>query len=254
MTAEIKINIGSGPTKWVGWINYDEVTCEGVTPLVLSPDVVLPLDSNSVSIAYCSHTFEHLPDATISRILDEVWRVMSADGIFVLKFPDFDWFLDQYRKGNYQAMIGVGLESTSWSLASKGVEDSLENRVSTYFCGYWNKQYGDHFSGAINKTKEAYLGPAVINHNDLKSILDNQSPHQISKTLTNIVKSDPDFKCFSHQNAWSVTEMSSILKEKRFLLESTDKEEIVSRYNNIIPRFKEMLGYSAYYLIKKDSN
>ena len=73
MAEEIKINIGSGATKWDGWINYDELTYEGVTPLVLSPDVTLPLDSNIVSTVYCSHTFEHLSDATVSRTLDEIW-------------------------------------------------------------------------------------------------------------------------------------------------------------------------------------
>ena len=185
MAEEIKINIGSGATKWDGWINYDELTYEGVTPLVLSPDVTLPLDSNIVSTVYCSHTFEHLSDATVSRTLDEIWRVMSPGGLFLLKFPDFDWFLEQYRKGNYQCMIGVGIESLLWSHASKDVEDTFENRISAYFCGYWNRQYGDHFSRAINKTKQAYIGPAVINDNDLKILLSTKSPNQISKILTN---------------------------------------------------------------------
>ena len=253
MAEEIKINIGSGATKWDGWINYDELTYEGVTPLVLSPDVTLPLDSNIVSTVYCSHTFEHLSDATVSRTLDEIWRVMSPGGLFLLKFPDFDWFLEQYRKGNYQCMIGVGIESLLWSHASKDVEDTFENRISAYFCGYWNRQYGDHFSRAINKTKQAYIGPAVINDNDLKILLSTKSPNQISKILTNIAKSDPDFKCFSHQNAWSVPEMSLILKEKNFFLESTDKDQIVKEFEHVIPRFKEMLHFSAYYLIKKKS-
>jgi len=249
---EIKINIGSGPDKWPGWINYDEVIHEGVTPLTLTPDVTIPLEANSVSLAYSSHNLEHLPDDTVSRILDEIWGVMRDDGIFILKLPDFDWFLDQYQKGNNHAMEGVGTESIIWSWASKGMVDSFENRVSVYFCGYWNTQYGDHFSKAINRTKEAYHGPAVVNNNDLKNILSTKSPHEIAKALTKIARLDPDFKTFNHQNAWSIEEMSLMLKEKGFSVLSTDKDEIVRRFNHVVPRFKEMFHFSSYYVIKKN--
>lgn len=56
-------------------------------------------------------------------------------------------------------MNDKGTEYVVWSWASKDIEDTFENRLAMMFCGYWNKEFGDHFSGRINfNSKKLFTG------------------------------------------------------------------------------------------------
>lgn len=251
-TDKLKINIGSGRRNWPDWICFDEIDNPGVTNLVLNETVKLPLYNQSVGLAYSSHAFEHLPDNTVYRIIWELRRVLCVGGMFLLKLPDFDWFINEYRKGNQECMVNKGVESVTYTWGAKGLADSLPNRVAMMFCGYWNTQYGDHFSGNINRNdKAAYHGPAVMTEEFIDQLFSQCSPNQIVRTMNKVALSDPDFYRFNHQNAWSKEEINNMFIEFGFSLVSTDRDQIMKDFSNDIPDLGEMEEWSAYYLFKQ---
>lgn len=250
-TDKLKINVGSGRRNWEGWICFDEIDDPGVTNLVLNEIVKLPVENQSVGLAYSSHTFEHLPDNTVFRVMWELRRVLSLGGLFVLKIPDFDWFVNEYRKGNQECMVNKGVESVTYTWGSKGLDDNFQNRVAMMLCSYWNSHYGDHYSGNINHNDKAYHGPAVMHGEFVDQIFREYSPNQIARIMSKIALSDPDFYRFNHQNAWSREEINNMFTEFGFSLVSTDKEKIMKDFSVHIPDLGEMEDFSAYYLFKQ---
>ncbi|WP_197472680.1 hypothetical protein, partial [Oleiphilus sp. HI0123] len=235
-TDKLKINIGSGRRDWSEWTCFDEINSPGVTNLVLNETVKLPIENQSVGLAYSSHAFEHLPDNTIFRIMWELRRVLCVGGVFLLKIPDFDWFVGEYLKGSDECMVNKGVESITYTWERKGLLDNLQNRVSMMFCGYWNSQYGDHFSGNIDRNnKAAYHGPAVMNEAFIDQLFRECSPNQIARTMCKVALSDPDFYRFNHQNAWSKEEVVNMFTEFGFSLVSTDRDEIKKDFGAHIP-------------------
>ena len=248
---KLKINIGSGKRDWPDWICFDEIEHKGVTNIVLSETVKFPLESGSVGLAYSSHNFEHLPDNTLFRILWELRRLLALNGVFILKIPDYDWFLEEYRRGNEASIAEKGIEPILYTWKSKGVADTFANRVAMMFCGYWNKQYGDHFSGRIQQNEDAYHGPAVMDSLFIDNLFRNSTPYEIARTMTKIALADPDFGRFNHQNAWSAQEIKNLFNEFGFTLETSDREKIIQEYGQVIPDLKDISDWSAYYLFRQ---
>jgi hypothetical protein len=177
---------------------------------------------------------------------------LCVGGLFLLKIPDFDWFVNEYRKGNQESMVDKGVESVTYTWGRKGLVDSFQNRVSMMFCGYWNSHYGDHFSGNLNRNNEAaYHVPAVMNEAFIDQIFREYSPNKIARIMSKVALSDPDFYRFNHQNAWSQEEINDMFTEFGFSLISTDREKIMKDFSAYIPDLGEMKDWSAYYLFKQ---
>jgi len=202
ISSGLKVNIGSGRRDWSDWICLDELECPGVKKIILSPQISLPLDNQSVSLFYSSHCFEHLDGETLDKILKEMHRAAMTNATFVLKIPDYDYFLRQFKAGLSTSMNGKGVESVLGTWRGK-IEDNFINRISMMFCGYWNKSYGDHFTGSISDREDAYHGPAVVDEDLLSMIFELESPSKIADRLRNFALQDPEFFRFNHQSAWS---------------------------------------------------
>jgi predicted SAM-dependent methyltransferase len=56
----------------------------------------LPLKDDSVEIVYCSHVIEHLSSEDVRHLFLEVKRVLKAEGVFRLTFPDSDLAYQAY--------------------------------------------------------------------------------------------------------------------------------------------------------------
>ena len=130
-----KLNIGSGMRNWENWLCYDELDAKGVTKVKFDENVQFPNKDNSISLFYSSHFFEHVSDKVIWKILSEIKRTAISDALFVLKIPDFSWFLEQHRFSIEESMNNKGVEQMIWSWSSKGIEDNFENRLAMMFCG-----------------------------------------------------------------------------------------------------------------------
>lgn len=244
------LNIGSGKRNWDGWVCLDEIEYLGVTTLSFTDKMVFPIDTDSINLAYSSHNFEHLSNGQIQRVLSETKRVMAPHAKFLLKIPDFEWFINEYRRGNFMATEGKGIESVVHTWVNKGVADNFSNRTAMMFCGYWNHYYGDHFSGEFKNSTAAYHGPPILNQEFLHEILTYLEPKKISNILNSKAQLDPEFKQFNHRNAWSNEDVIDLFSWFDFDIISCDKYNIINSYADIIPDIEQMGDWSAYFLFE----
>ncbi len=243
----LRLNVGSGRRDWHGWVCLDEIEAKGVTRINFHPDIVFPLNDSSSSLSYSSHCFEHLDIQTIRGVFRELRRVSLPKALFLLKIPDYDYFLRQYRKGIETSMNDKGVESVVHTWKDR-TEDTFINRLSMMFCGYWNVAYGDHFSGNINEKSDAYHGPAILPLEELQQIFSLDSPSEICRRLRSVALSDPNLSRFNHQSAWSREEMNDLLENEGFKILSNESSLIVKRFGFLIPDLRSMESFSAYYL------
>lgn len=97
---DVMINFGSGAFFHPRWTNYDlpgkslyykkllGTPNKDFIPIDLSKDIPLPIERNSVSLIYCSHTIEHLPEIDAIKFLTECSRILKKKGCLRLVFPD----------------------------------------------------------------------------------------------------------------------------------------------------------------------
>lgn len=241
------LNIGGGPFfKCPGWVNLDGASSqENPYPFSFSQSCTFPIPSGIVNTVYSSHCLEHLNDSTVNRVLWEVKRVLKKSGKLVLKLPDFEETLRSWAADNKDYFTKWGIEDLIKLWEANGVEDTLTNRASMIFCGYWNQAYGDHFSEKLTYKLAAYHGPAILKKEYVENLLATLSCHQISKCLVDFVNSDNKHHTFNHQNAWSKVELSGLLSMNGFNIESFDTNEICEKYRDI-PGIEDMKDISIY--------
>jgi hypothetical protein len=97
---ELMVNFGSGAFMHPRWINYDfpgkshyykglqGLPHKDYIPIDLTKDLPLPLKNASVSLMYCSHTIEHLPENTALEFFLEAYRLLKKGGCLRLVFPN----------------------------------------------------------------------------------------------------------------------------------------------------------------------
>ena len=100
---ESLVNFGSGGFYHSLWSNYDYPGSSryykhlqgkpnrDYTPIDLTLEKKLPFESDKVSIIYCAHTIEHLPDAAAERFLSDCSRILKPGGRMRLVYPDFSF-------------------------------------------------------------------------------------------------------------------------------------------------------------------
>jgi SAM-dependent methyltransferase len=116
------INIGAGDFFHPNWTNVDHASAHYArdqTHAFIEYDLndlrPLPVEANSVDLAYCSHTIEHVKDPAVRNLFAEVHRVLKPGGIFRVTCPDADllymsvklnrleywhWRRDYFRSGD----------------------------------------------------------------------------------------------------------------------------------------------------------
>ena len=249
---ELYLNLGGGRITHPEFRNLDVVKSEtNPYPFIFSKESIFPISSTTVPIVYTSHFIEHINDETVKNILSESRRVLTDDGILIIKIPDFDMYLDALKKGDSSKF---NLQNVEWSWKNKNVPITWKNIALMWFCGFWNKEYGSHFLQKIDKNDVlAYHGPPVSALSHIEKILTMNSPHKISKFLKDMVLSEEVDYTFNHQNSWSRLELLSLLKDNNFQEISFNKKDIVKEYN-FLPKIMELYETSTYCLAKKKIN
>jgi SAM-dependent methyltransferase len=86
----LKLDLGCGRHKERGWISVDS------DPLV-GPDVVadmvehaMTLPDDSVDVVRAIHSVEHLAEARVERLLEEVHRALRPGGTCIIEMPDLE--------------------------------------------------------------------------------------------------------------------------------------------------------------------
>jgi len=251
---EKKINIGGGLSfAHEGWINFDAASPNYKHRLNFNADTKLPYPSGQANLVYSSHCLEHLDDPTVIQMLSEAQRILSDCGDLVIKLPDFDAVLADWRRRDSTGILapaqwGVIRLFKLWQ--QHGVSTGIEAWTAMIFSGFWNSAYGNPFLGTGVCQEGAYHGPPRLSSQRLSEILDSElSPHLISSILkSQIVRHETDFT-FNHQNAWSRAEFIALARCVGFELVATDGE--VGKNFQSIPTLDEMGSMSAYYHFRK---
>lgn len=104
------INIGAGAFAHSRWTNLDVSSdhYRGIQPAdFVEYDLTklepIPFANRSVSLAYCSHTVEHIKDAHAKNLFSEVFRVLETGGVFRLTCPNADSFYNAALRNDFSA-------------------------------------------------------------------------------------------------------------------------------------------------------
>jgi hypothetical protein len=202
---------------------------------------------------YSSHCLEHLQDETVSQLLHEAARILRPDGRLIIKLPNFEQVLSEWKSGVSTGVLRPELWNVSklarmWE--NHGIKVSQDSVAAMIFCGFWNASYGDHFSGAHNAGIEgAYHGPPRISERQLKKILNSSdSPHFVAALLRAEVLRSERAPKFNHQNAWSYKEFIQVASACGF--EWMEFPDVCAKYRHI-PDIEIMRDISQYYVFKK---
>ena len=191
----------------------------------------------SIETVYSSHALEHLSPDTVDRVFQEAFRVLEPGGRLILKLPDFDKILRSWNAGDenfFDDSWGYSSIVPTWK--NRNVPDTLDYRAAMTFCGFWNDEYGHHFSkvyssGGLDSeafhAKGAYHGPPVITIEKLNQIKTYSSPRLVSDELRKIViATEPNYH-FNHQTAWSRDELSHLVESHGFNIKTTDSDQVL---------------------------
>lgn len=244
------VNIGGGPNfAHPQWCNLDGAPgLSNPVPTPLTTETVFPLPDASVEIVYSSHFLEHIDDATVDRMLSEARRVLNPTGFLVLKLPDFERGIKQFQAGDASFFNAHdwGLDPIIPTWSRKGVVNNAYARTAMVFCGFWNDEYGDHFSHRVESAADAYHGPPAAPEAFMVETLALDSPHEIARRFVQYVEETEPSMHFNHRNAWSRAEFTTVLARAGFTLLSTDETTIVERFAPVIPTLFEMREISMY--------
>lgn len=251
------LNLGGGPNfvckKFVNLDSANSIFNEKIT---FNKDFKINYPNAFFDLIYSSHCFEHLTYKTVENLISESSRVLVKGKNFVIKIPNYDEILINYKKKNFNYFYqnvekkkyhddwGVNEIVQSWK--NHGIEDNLENFVSFLFVSFFDKKISNYFE-EINKknlnpfyfknilyNNELFFGPVKINKDKLINILNELEPREIVNSLNKEnTNKNLNNRVFCHQAAWSKQDLISLLGEKNFNYVCDDKEQIIKKYKFI---------------------
>lgn len=105
---KILINIGAGNFVHKYWTNldvssehYDQMRRGRHVEYNIIADERIPFSDGAVTLAYTSHTIEHIKDPYIQRMFNEVYRCLDNGGIFRITCPDADLYYTAFTMGMF---------------------------------------------------------------------------------------------------------------------------------------------------------
>lgn len=248
------LNVGGGP--WFaepGWHNLEEVaSVVNRRPYHLDPKNAWPFDDSRFERVLASHVFEHLTSDTAARVVLEAYRTLAPGGTFVICIPDFDRALRCWRSRDSSFFIDEywDYSQVSHTWKSRNVPDTLDHRAAFLFCGFWNAEYGHPFKREFYKNDRAYYGPPPLPADVLRRVSEERTPHELSDFLRRLVVANEADTHFSHQNAWSRSELTALCESAGFRVESVDTATVVDRCADF-PRIRQRMNRSTYCLAIK---
>jgi hypothetical protein len=251
---EVNVNIGGGRGfSYPGWLNFDAASPKIPSKMIFASNTKFPYPSNFARCVYSSHCLEHLSDEVVSYLLLEVGRILSPDGCFVLKLPNFERVLFERKQNITDGILNPDL----WGLTPlfdmwqrNNIAISTDSIAAMIFCGFWNTEYGEEFfARSVPLSQAAYHGPPRITSDRTKRIFESsKSPHFIASLLRSEVDQVEKSPKFNHQNAWSFDEFVGLADVHG--LELVEHDDIFNKHSDI-PTLHDMKNISQYFVFRK---
>lgn len=99
----MKINVGSGESGLLGYVNIDRKTGGEAYPL---SDNGHPIEDGSCEEIRASHVLEHLPHAVVPEVIKHWAAKLRPGGVLKIAVPDFDWIAQKYLDGSQEQIEG----------------------------------------------------------------------------------------------------------------------------------------------------
>lgn len=258
------LNVGGG-AYFVGfrWLNLEGIkSIANPYPFQFNPSCKFPVKDKSIQTVYSSHALEHLSPDTVNRVLQESFRVLEPGGRLIIKLPDFEKILKSWNARD-ESFFGEdwGFNSVTPTWKSRNIPDTLEYRAAMVFCGFWNDEFGHHFSKVYSGSglnseappaEGAYHGPPVTTIEKLNQIRAYSSPKLVANELRKIViETEPNYH-FNHQSAWSRDELSKLVESHGFNVKTTNSDQVLKFCADVKDVYNS-LNISMYLLAFKPS-
>lgn len=245
------MNIGGGEKFYhQGWLNLEGADSY-LHPMMLTPECDFPASSDSLSVIYSSHNFEHLDDATLDRVCQESFRVCQTDGYFVVKVPNFDRVMTDWQSNETTDFFnhwGFELLLDNW--AKNGVEGNLDNKATCIICSIREKDGPTLFETEKALNASGYLGPVRCTPEQMAQVKALNSPKEVCAKLREFAHHNHQHFEFIHQNAWSREEFVSYVEAFGFKHVAKEAADILQQFD-WIPAIESSELISSYYLFQK---
>lgn len=172
----VKLDVGCGPHKKVGYIGIDILPMDGVDFLVDFNKESLPIDNNSVDEIYTSHFLEHVENPV--KLMEEFNRILKDGGILEIIVPHYTnpyahhfthktyWssyafeqeYLDYYLKSNL-ILVSKKIKINSFALFDPIFNSFANNFLSLYerFFSSFIKAWEISFILRKNESKRTFI-------------------------------------------------------------------------------------------------
>lgn len=95
--AMIRLDLGCGPRKKLGYVGIDRVKFRGVDIVLDFTKEPLPFTDNMVDAIYSDHALEHLEIEDVVKLMGEIHRVCRNDAQVEIRVPHFSGFTNFYE-------------------------------------------------------------------------------------------------------------------------------------------------------------
>jgi SAM-dependent methyltransferase len=207
------INIGGGRWSMPGWINVDLYIPEEFSDIKIDllKQQRLPIASNSMRVAFCSHLIEHLTDDNDMNLFREIFRILGDGGVFRVSCPSADKALAAYSKGETEFFFnddgGVML-----------IGDTTERRLVNFFASFRCKDY---------KGFDDYIGGPIVDDKEVKQAFETKSADEFIKWCADLIPADAYYT--AHINGFYAEKLKFMLEKAGFscVMESEYKQSML---------------------------
>ena len=163
---KINLNIGSGKTSFVNFINLDKtfnnIHNNNYNEYDLTRDK-LNFKNNSVDNIYVSHVIEHFNDNIVKDFLVDAVRVLKKDGVIRISCPDAEFLFNVSSFNNdYWNWRNRWFKERNISLGDLTQIDYLIQEISTNKLRFFNKENDDIYKKIKNNFKYDFAMETLV--------------------------------------------------------------------------------------------
>tara|TARA_B100001123_G_C14963375_1_gene888609 strand:- start:109 stop:837 length:729 start_codon:yes stop_codon:yes gene_type:complete len=187
------VNIGGGKWYFPRWENVDFYAPKVYVDyrLDLRTKRKLNIKSNTASIVYSSHFFEHISDSDCKFILKESYRILKKNGTIRISVPDMDLAFNAYFNDNLDFFQKEGVSCHG---------DNIEEHLINFFASYATSNY---------------RGGPKAPQKEIQNKLNSLNKYDFCKWCVSLIPDNAPYK--AHVNAYDFNKLQKYLKDTGFI-------------------------------------